>query len=104
MNISRAVNYAAKCIADRQTNRRSFDNCFENGKERADAIVIKLVHKALNPPPFVELVIGRSYALDCEEYKAGKRYRNWEKFNYHMREDGWLKNWLPFYESKQVQP
>lgn len=99
--ISRYTAYAAKCIASGQTNRRSFDRCFEDGKEIADAVVVKLVHKALNPPPHAETVIGKSYAIDGEEYKAIKRYRNWEQFSRRMQEDGWLSNWLPFYNANK---
>ncbi len=99
--ISKYTAYAASCIASGQTNRRSFDNCFENGKEIADAVVIKLVHKALSPPPYAETVIGKSYAMDGEEYKAIKRYRNWEQFSRRMKEDKWLENWMPFYEANK---
>ena len=99
--ISKYTAYAAECISKGQTNRRSFDNCFENGKEIADAVVLKLVHKALNPPPKADTVIGKSYDMNGAEYKAIVKYRNWERFNFRMREDGWLANWMPFYEANK---
>ena len=98
--ISKYTAYAAQCIMEGKTDRRSFDNCFENGKEVADAVVVRLVHKALNPPPKAEIVYGKAYSFTSPEYKAAVKYRNWERFRHNMEAQGWLKNWLPFYEQQ----
>lgn len=96
--IAKCTAYAARCISEGKTNRRSFDRCFEDGKEIADAVVMRLVHKALNPPPVAITEFGKSYAMNSPEYKAIVKYRNWERFAYNMKAQGWLDNWLPFYE------
>lgn len=101
--VSKDTNYAITCIINRTTNRRSFDNCFENGEERADQIVKNIMFKALNPPTKVIMEIGKSYFLDSAEYKAIKKYQRWERLVLGLKEGGFWNSWLHFYNHGTLQ-
>lgn len=94
---SHYTNYAITCIINGTTNRRSFDNCFENGADISNQVVRNIMFKALNPPTKVELEPGKAFTLNSPEYRAVKKYDRWLRLVANLKSQGFWNGWLYFY-------